>query len=286
MKRYWAIIAFFAFPLFAVADEDSQGIVANYVPGETGPFDTTEESTEYTPSFNVNYSAIFFGPALKGPRSYQPTISGDIDLDRPVVLKNFIGVGYNITNDIAITGTGYWIWQPIGKQQVELLDPFVRISHNSLVHQGNFNLYSDFQIHPGVSALSRQNDVLFGLQSVQVATYALENSRITLGTYASSRFNGYGKKGYGNNWEFYLGPNVSYQLLPELTFTLLYEMRGSHSVGRRLMSFNNEGTDLEPGLSWDVTPRLNVNPYLTIQTGGKVNLSSTAIGMMVNWNLM
>ena len=101
----------------------------------------------------------------------------------------------------------------------------------------------------------------------------------------TARSNVFGKYGYGYDLELYLGPNVNYQISPTLLVTLLYEMRGSHTFGDKFGKLNSGGTDLQPGLTWDVTPHLMLNPYLNLLTGGKVNLSTTTFGLLANWNL-
>lgn len=243
--------------------------------------------SDFTGRFNFNYSAVFFGPSLKNPSRFQPGPDGKPDPNLPVILKNFVGLGYNLTNEIQLSGSAYWIWQPIGRQQVMMQDPFFKISHNSLVNLQNFNLYADFRVIPGVSTGSRESNMKFGVHSVQVASYALGPSRFSLGTYSSALFSAIGQGGYGNDLEFYLGPNVAYQLTPQLALNLIYEIRASHPYGQRgPFTFVNEGTDIQPGVYWDVTPQLSLNPYLTIQTGGKVGLDTTSLGFLMSWTLI
>ena len=48
----------------------------------------------------------------------------------------------------------------------------------------------------------------------------------------------------------------------------------------------SDGTDLQPGLSWDITPNLNFNPFLDLKTGGNVNLDSTSMVFTLSWKLI
>src|SRR4051812_4738726 len=59
---------------------------------------------------NMTYFGIFQGPSVKNPSGFQPTPNGGTDPDRPVVLRNYMGLGYNIREGIAITGTAFWTW--------------------------------------------------------------------------------------------------------------------------------------------------------------------------------
>jgi hypothetical protein len=255
--------------------------------GETLGVDTALQSeTSAFDHFNLSYFGIFQGPSISDPSSYQPDLNGAPDPNRPLVLRNFLALGYNFSNELSLAGTAVWNWQPVMKQQVQMLDPFIRLSDSMLIHQDGFNLYSDVRAHFAVTDPSRQSDLLFGFQTFQALTYEVGMSRLTAGLYASARGNIYGKRGYGNDFEFYLGPNLGYQVSPTIALTLLYEMQASHYLHGKNFSFNNEGTDLEPLMSWDVTPYFNLSPYLNILTGGHLSLNTTSVGMMMSVVLM
>jgi hypothetical protein len=235
---------------------------------------------------SLSYLAIFYGPSLQNPHRLQPKLSGEPDPDRPVNLRNFLNLGYAINQTLSLTGTAYWSYQPYLEQKLTLQDPFIRLSDTSLFQMGNFNLYADLRVHFGTSASSRQNDQYFGVQTVEVATYVLPDSPLTLALYGALRGNVFGKHGNGYDLEMYLGPNINYQITPKLLATVLYEMRASHIYGAKVGVLNNDGTDLQPGVTWEMTPKFMINPYLNLLTGGKINLKTTTIGLMANWNLL
>src|SRR4051812_31540012 len=54
-------------------------------------------------TWDVEYFAVFYGPGLQNPSAYTPTAFGGKDIAHPVTLRNFIGAGYNITDQIAVT---------------------------------------------------------------------------------------------------------------------------------------------------------------------------------------
>ena len=266
-------------------------IYAAPVSSEVNLSEVTSEQIENqseTPNskYSLNYFGILYGPSVQDPSSFQPTINGEPDPERPVIMKNFLWVNYNLTNEIAVAPSAYFIYQPVLGQQVELRDPFLRISHSSVLHTEQFNLYADIRWHIPVSNFSRESDLRTGIQTYQVASYTIPSSRFTFGAYVSERVNFYGRRGNGNDFELYLGPNVNYQLSPKVALTMLYEATASHALGDPAFQFNNDGTDLEPGVSWDITQNLNFNPYLNFYTGGKVNLRSTAVGALIAWRLI
>jgi hypothetical protein len=236
--------------------------------------------------FGVNYFLIFYGPSIGEPSSLQPKPDGTPDPDRPLLIKNFGTLSYAVSRDVGISGTIYWMHQPVLGQVITMRDPYVRVSHDRLIKTDNLTLYGDARVHFGLSDFARSNDLLTGFQTFQVLTYDIPGSRLQLGTYGSARLNVYGSQGFGPDVELYVGPNLSYRLGPTVELTLLYEAGMSHFFGDPAGRFYNDGTDLEPGVRWQITPTLMVNPYLNLYTGDRVNLASTSFGMMLNWTLL
>ena len=235
---------------------------------------------------NLQYFGILFGPSVQSPSSFQPDPERTLkDLSRPLLLRNLVGLSYDLSDEVSVTPTVGWLWQPVLKHETTAEDPFLKVAHRSLMTYKNLNLYADARVHFPVSPYSRENQQLLGLQTVQVLTYEIENSRWMLGLYGAGRYNVIRSEGgRGNDVELYLAPNVSYQWMPRLALTLLYEVRYNHIFGQKAFFLQNDEMDLEPGVSWDVTPGLMINPYLHIPTKG-LGLAATSVGMMINWTL-
>lgn len=253
-----------------------------------------EEPTSLLSRFAMSYYGIFYGPAIEGTSKYQPTQQGINNTDAPILLKNYLFLGYSIDDNLAFGVTGLFDYVPVkvNEQGISWRDPYLRLVNVHLLQSGNFNLLGDLRYHIPVSkgtkpgqVLSRDQDLLGGVETFQVATYQFDNSPFSIGTYASARVNLYGSQGFGNDMEFYLGPNVTYQVTPSLAFVLLYEANAAHVYKDKSFSFVNEGTDLEPGISWNITPRLNVNPYLNLYPSN-LTLRSTSMGMTLSFQLL
>ncbi|OFZ74047.1 MAG: hypothetical protein A3K03_13115 [Bdellovibrionales bacterium RIFOXYD1_FULL_44_7] len=236
--------------------------------------------------YSANYYAILYGPSIGQPGSLQSNSKGVLDPERPIIVKNYISLGYGITENIGISGTGYWMWKPVRGQYMDLRDPYLRLSHNQLLHSEKFNLYADARAHFAVSDVSRSNDLLTGFQSFQITTLQIGDTPIMLGSYTSIRYNVFGSQGIGSDLELYFGPNFNFQIKKNLALSILYEMGASHIFGDDFFSLINDGTDLQPGVLWEVTPNLLLNPYLTLYTGDRVTLTSTSFGMTLSWQLL
>ena len=244
------------------------------------------ENDKPTDPYSINYFGILYGPGLKNTSSYQATPTGEVDPNRPVLVKNYLALGYNFTPDLILAGTAYWLWKPLAGQQAYMRDPYLRLGYDGIVRTDSLDLYTDLRVHFAVSNDSRDQDMLAGIQSFQILSYILPNAKTTLFLYSSQRVNIFGKQGFGNDLELYLGPAVHYRVAPTVSLTLLYEMQANHVFGDKPFKFVNDGTDLEPGVSWDITQNLNVNPYLNFYPGNKMNFETTSFGMLMSWKLM
>jgi hypothetical protein len=236
--------------------------------------------------FSVDFLSIFFGPSLQNPRRYLPAADGTADLNRTVGLRNFLSLGYHLSSEVAVSGTAFWTMEPYSQAKVALQDPFVKVSHLALWREGGWNLYGDLRTHFGMTPASRNSDLLFALQSVQGLSYEIPETAWVLGVYGSEKSNVFGKQGVGYDLELYVAPHIHYSVSPAVMLSLLYEIRLSHVFGDRFGELTAQGTDLEPGVTWNLSPSLMVNPYLTVNTSQKLNLSTTTFGLMLNWNLL
>jgi hypothetical protein len=242
------------------------------------------EDGGFTSRLTASYANLFYGPSIVSPTSrYQPSPNGTVDRTRPVSLRNFIGLGYNFTDQITLTAVGSFYNEPIQGKGFQIKDPYLKLSHNSLISAGAFNVYADLRAHFPVTTESRQVDLLAGFQGVQFISY--EFDRWSAAIWTSERANYFGRYGQGNDLELYLGPNVAYQITPSLAVTLLYEMGSSHSFGNDPFVFASDGTDLQPGVSWDITPNINFSPYLNIYTGDRIAFNNTSVGATMFWKL-
>ncbi|MBC7692520.1 MAG: hypothetical protein H7222_12215 [Methylotenera sp.] len=265
-----------------VQTSDSDSVASGSSTAEAAP-----EELEKQSKLSAHYFGILYGPALKNGSSIQPNgANREEGKDLPLSLRNFASVGYALSDTWGTQATATWDYIPVRGQELNLRDPYVRISNNSIFSTDTLNLYGDVRFHIPVTTLSRDQDILSGIQTLAIMTYIQPGSRWTWALYGSSRYNVFGKHGRGNDLELYLGPNFAYQITPSLAFTTLYEMNATHHLGQEAMVLNNDGTDLEPGFRWDVTPKVSFNPYVNIYTGNRLNLDSTSVGATLSWQLL
>ncbi len=235
--------------------------------------------------FYGEYAGILYGPSVAGSSVYRPTPQGKIDRESPMFARNFMTAGYDVSDDVSISGTGYWIWAATGKK-FSIQDPYVQISDSSYFSRDEFNAYGDFRVHFPASDESRDRNMLIGLQSFHILSYQPEDTRFTFLSSLSARYSYLGKQGYGDDLELYAAPSAQYLLAPKVSASLTYQMGASHAFGQKPFHFNNDGTELSPGVIWSPIPSLVLNPYLSFSTGGRLALDTTTFNLYVNWQLI
>ena len=276
---FMALLAtFFALPASAAE--------ATVHSSSVGQVNESQESEDGNSHAVMSYYAIFYGPSVQDPSLLQPNERGEQSADRPLLLKNYLTLGYDFNREVEMSATAYGTLVPVAGHSAVLHDPYLRIAFNSIAHTDKINLYGDVRLHLPTSTDSKNADLRSGIQLFQITSMIPSDSRFGFGIYTSERVNFYGPAGNGSDLVLYVGPNISYQVSNSIALTTLYEMGASHTYGDETWGLNNDGTDLEPGVSWDITPNLNVNPYLNIYTGNQVTLQSTSIGMTLSWKML
>jgi hypothetical protein len=242
--------------------------------------------------WSLQYFGLFAGPSVRGLSPQQPTRQGFPDPNRPVQIRNFHTLDYLTDPNLGfgLSATALWTANPWDEsRQTEVGDPYLRAYFLNLLPEGPETLplywYVDLRWHPGVSPYSRDTDQLFGLQLFQALTWAPRESRWMTAFYLSLRRNQFGEEGLGYDGEAFLAPAISYRVSGPLQASLMVQFPLFHRRGQTPSQWETTGLDLEPGLSWDLSPQLNFSPYLTVPVSGSAAPSrGTAFGFTLNWN--
>jgi hypothetical protein len=63
---------------------------------------------------------------------------------------------------------------------------------------------------------------------------------------------------------------------------MLYEINAVHVYQAPNTQLQSDGTDLQPGISWDVSNNFNVHPYLSMFPSNP-SWQTTSVGMLLYW---
>jgi len=208
--------------------------------------------------------------------------TGKDDMTSPININHNLSLGYNLSPSLALTGVLDFDTNAHidGGDMLQMRDPWLRLNKSGLIKRGNLTMNADLRVFAPTSVKSGSVDAKTGdlnrvvtVGSKQVTTLTIPGSRFDLVAY--SRLYLYGAVAdHTKVMRLYLAPSVEYQISPKVTASLLFESDNYINANSHPTTY----TDLEPGVSWDITPNVNFSPFLDLKTSGSINMDTTQIG--------
>lgn len=263
------------------------------VTSQAAPIAVESSRTTVAPKFVDNlivFDALYFyGPGINTIDSRYTPDGYHAKSDTPLTFENIATLGYRAIDDVAISANVNTLHMPTGagtEKDTIFKDPYFRVKKSNVINNGGLNLALDGRFYAPVSQSSRKNEQTLSLRSTQYLKYTTGRWTLLSTTYARHYARGAETP---VSWEFYAGPEVDFQITPTLSASMLYEMLTVHhkaSNGFTSQFEEGAGTDLEPGLSWDITPSISFSPYLNINTGGRVSWDTTSINFLLTASIL
>ncbi|MBC7693575.1 MAG: hypothetical protein H7222_17550 [Methylotenera sp.] len=250
--------------------------------------DTTTTSTATAPSvqprlidkLTLSYYGAYFGPSLSDMNANTPGNTPEDDgLQR---IENTITAGYKVTPDVLVGAAFNFNEMPTRGTGLQLKDPYLKISNSKAYHNGNFNVYADLRSYAGVTDASKAKGLVAAFRPNQNITYDI--GRLTVGSYSFVKAFVYDSRGAGSNPIYSLveAPYANYKLTETVSATMWIDLvQLTHKHGPAgFLSMTNDPVDVEPGINWDITPKISINPYINIFPE-HASLRSSSIGLIV-----
>lgn len=234
------------------------------------------------------YWANYNGPSVGDFSSFQNNADGTSAKGNLGMAQNFdvflIG-GYKLTPDVSLGPIVEFHYRPVLGSDVTLNDAGVRLVNSHFIKIGSFNDSGDIRVLGPAQTSHRDINMVGAIESVHNMTYEVPHTKMTLGLYTFLEAWAYTSYMDGQqSMRYYAAPNMAYALSSNVQFTVwndLFSLR--HFRGSS--GFANDPIDVEPGINWDVTPYLSVNPYLNIYSG-KPTLSASYIGCILTGKVL
>ncbi len=262
---------------------------------QTGASTSVIKAQEVAPKKNYNDILIRHDATLTGPNvstfdSHVRGINGEFQETSTINIENWSYLGYRFSKDFSLAAVAQYTYRPVLSQDITMRDPFIKAAFGNIINSDGFSLSGDLRAYLPTSRLSQDNKMVIGLRNSMGASYDIPGSRVSLGAATRIRLNTFSTELADKNQQdiyFYLGPSVSYKISNTVSAVVLYEMQAGHYLGTSLSSTGAvDVTDLQPGISWDVTPNLNLNPFVNFYTGGKILRESTYLGLNLSATLL
>ncbi|MEO5969610.1 MAG: hypothetical protein ABIQ95_06755 [Bdellovibrionia bacterium] len=266
---------------------------ADVQPGEVVAEENFSLYEKVSRSAVLNYTGLYKGSPLNDlGNSRQPTSAGDIDLSSPQSVESLLTIGYKVKPDVVVGVVGHFLYFPVGNpvgtgQNMQMLDPMLLVQKNNLINSGGFRLHGKVLVYLPLTANDtlRRNKLATAISPTLTASYDVPNTPLTLAAYGFVR--GYvptGEEGDGAlTYKLYFAPNLSYQLSKTVAATLWVDLiSASRFRGTPFLTgMGTDTVDVQPGISWDITKSININPVLNIYPSNPT-LASTSIQAYVS----
>jgi hypothetical protein len=237
----------------------------------------------------MSYLGYLYGPTIGEGGSR--TTDGDRGVTQNggdfVNLDSQFKTGYKLNKDVTVAGTFRWIHRVQGQSTI-VKDAWLSAAHAHAVQRGNFNSAMDVRLYLPTSFGSQDRDLIAGLRFSQNNTLAIGD--LTAGIYTFERVDFTGGRGNGTRlFYLYAAPNAAYQISKTVAGTLWVDLAQYETMRGDALAFNYDAgaaaADVELGVSWDITPSINVNPYVQV-VPTNMRADSTTLNMILSAKLL
>lgn len=288
MKKSILVLSSLLVGASALADTSTQTSVAQPAAAQVAAEPAWYEKLK------IQNVTIFDGPPIGAMDSHYRSNpkTGYIEEGDVVGLRNDLGVFYPLTKSATLGPVTRFRVKTYAEGSGALIDPYIRLRDTKFAEIAGVNMDSQLRFGLPLSDSSKAKEQNLYVANLNNFTYSIPETKWTLGTITFVKANFFetggarNPKGIQNDLEMFILPNVSYQVLSNVSLELGYEADANHAVGQSFMEFNNGGTFIEPGLSWDISKSVTFNPWVDIYLGDRVASDTTMVGAKLVWTIM
>jgi hypothetical protein len=233
------------------------------------------------------YSVYSGSPLSNLSSSYQPSSDGTLDVTSPQVFDTTLTTGYRLSKNSFAGVVNHFKYYPVGNpvgngQTVHLMDPILYVSRSKLVDykgvvvDGRLTAQLPLSSKDGLQA----NHLASAVSAVFNTHYDVPTTKLTMGLFGYLR--GYIATAQSPldapTYKIYLAPYANYQLTKKIAATLWIDLlSATRRAGSGFFSGLTAGeVDIEPGLNFDITDNISINPVLNLFPG-HLTLASTSV---------
>jgi hypothetical protein len=239
-------------------------------------------------SMYLSFFSTFHGGSLNEPTSAQTVNRLGLQNTKPgqytnINLDSEVGAGYRISKRYQAGVVVPFIFIPVYGRQTILGDVGVKVSDHDFANIGGAKITANLIVQAPTSDGSKEKGQNWALKSTPSVRYNVPRSNFTLGSFGELKgYFGVEKPGE-KTFKLWMGPYARYNLNDSFALNVLYEMEYRHDLDQRgYLTLTNHQTDLQPGIVWNITPKVMLNPYLQIFTTNRVSADTTAVGAVMS----
>ena len=232
----------------------------------------------------LGLTSNFRGPGVTRFGSpYTNTSTGFMDKNKGMNFDSDVTAAYLFTPTVGLGVIVPFFYVPTQGHDFVLGDVGIKFFNRKFLTTSTLNVSSSAILQASTSDYSRSIHQSFAVKLAQNVRYLIPDSRFTLGSFVEEK--AYVGVQKGKTFKLWAAPFVNYQLTPNLSANLLYEIEAHHLRDTQTLNFVMHQSDLCPGFIYLVTPKVAVNPYLQIYTTDGIALDRTGVGALITASL-
>jgi hypothetical protein len=256
--------------------------------------DTTQSSTTTVeaaaPSLAdhiaLSYWCNWHGPSVGQPNSYVPNWNSDTPsvsnnnggtTNGTLFGENVITAGYKFTPDRSVT-FNLDVLSPFARGDAPVLaNSYVSLRDKKFIKSGPWTQDVALRMYVPTASSYQKNGMIVAPALVDQISY--DTGDWTFAAWNRARVYTYSNAPDGAlQWTVDIAPNANWQFSKTVAATMwidmiqLYQKKGG--------DVTNMFADVEPGINWDVTPNISLNPYLNIYPNS-MTATATSINLLI-----
>ncbi|MDR3607012.1 MAG: hypothetical protein P4M08_06485 [Oligoflexia bacterium] len=227
--------------------------------------------------FYVSYFGTYHGSDLSQiGKPYQADQNGNKSRN-PMDFDSELTTAYMVTPDIGVGPYMQFHITPVMGQGVGVDYLGVKTFDKKTIAVDHFTMYSNLILEAPTNTYDINRGVFGAVKTTPFVRYDFPRSRFSVGSW--SELKDYAGAGSGKMYKVYVDPYVNYQLTSGISLNLSYEMEADHFHGTSGLSLYE--SDFQPGVLFNVTKKILVNPYLQFFTNNRLTADTTAVGAVI-----
>jgi len=207
--------------------------------------------------------------------------NGDFSVkNRPVNVDSELDANYMITNSFGLGPVLPFLAIPTYGQGLVLGEMGFRALDKKTVDYKGLVVSTNLIAQLPTSDYSKQLKMDFALKTTPAIRYSIPASRFTVGAFTEAKQ--YFGVAADKTFKLWALPYVAYRFAESLSAQLAYEYETHHNVGELYGNLTKYQSDVQPGLIWNVTPHVLVNPYVAFYTTRRATFDTAAVGTFVS----
>jgi hypothetical protein len=263
----------------------AQGLAIQGASAETTPAGQSQTETSWTRNIGLSIGAENYGPSLTEFDAYRPDVAKGTN-NNP---KDLVRSKLKFTPSYKVGASSAIILGIEGALQAtkgfDFTDPYLAYRDSKAIDTAGVTTDAAVRLYGGLSPSAGPAKRIASLRLIQDTKWNIAGSRWMLELYSYYHRFFYSASASGTSMasELFLNPVLGYRTSASLQIQLQSKTWAHESLKSSFLALNADPTLLSVGVSWDVVPGLNLNPFIDMSPSQSFRPEFSTLGLFMSW---